>query len=82
MSHLQANIRTNELFITRPFRVPKCLLLTVIFVSKAADLWVLADGLLSWCSFHFQLEVKATPGQKTIHYYPQVSSLRNKNNCK
>jgi hypothetical protein len=29
-----------------------------------------------------QVEVKATPGQKTIHYYPRVSSLRNKKNCK
>jgi hypothetical protein len=37
------------------FRVPKCLLLTVIFVSKAVDLWVVVDGPLSWCSFHFQL---------------------------
>jgi hypothetical protein len=60
------------------------------FVSKAADPWVDVDGLLSWCSFHFklgrtsfplQLEVKATPGRKTIHFYPRVRSLRNKKNC-
>jgi hypothetical protein len=55
VSHLQANLRTSEHFIKRTFGVPKCLLLTVLFVSKAAGPWVVVDGLLSWCSFHFQL---------------------------
>jgi hypothetical protein len=53
MSHLQANLRTSELLSSVLFGVPECLLLTVLFVSKAADRWVVVDGLLSWYSFHF-----------------------------
>jgi hypothetical protein len=45
------------------------------FVSKAADPWVVVDGLLS--RGEPQLEVKATPGQKTVHYYQRASILRN-----
>jgi hypothetical protein len=73
MSHLQANLRTS-VFYQAFFWGPKFLLFTVLFVSKAADRWVVVDGLLSWCSFHFQLgwtishnpqlEVIATPGHK------------------
>jgi hypothetical protein len=84
MSHLQANLRTGELLSSLPIGVPKCLLLTFLFVSKAAGLWVVVDGLLSWCSFHFQLEwtaccppqleVKATPGQKTFETKRTVSN--------
>jgi hypothetical protein len=44
MSHLQANIRTSELLSSVLFWVPKCLLLTVIFVFKAAGQWVVVDG--------------------------------------
>jgi hypothetical protein len=47
MSHLQANLITNELSPGVLFGVPKCLLLTVLFVTKAADPWVVVDGLLS-----------------------------------
>jgi hypothetical protein len=47
MSHLQANLRPSELLSSVLFGVPKCLLLTVLFVSKAADPWVVVDGLLS-----------------------------------
>jgi hypothetical protein len=55
MSHLQANHRTSELLSSVLLGVPKCLLLTVLLVSKAADPWVVVDGLLSWCGFHLQL---------------------------
>jgi hypothetical protein len=62
MSHLQANLRTSELLSSVIFGVPKCLLLTVLFVSKAAGPWVVVDGLLSWCSFHFQLKLPTSAG--------------------
>jgi hypothetical protein len=52
MSHLQANLKTSELLSSVILGAPKCLLLTVLFVSKAADSRVVMDGLLSWCSFH------------------------------
>jgi hypothetical protein len=65
MSLLQANLRTSELLSSVLFRVTKCLLLTVLFVSKAADLWVVVDGLLSWCSFHFQLHQDRRPTTTT-----------------
>jgi hypothetical protein len=55
MSHLRANLRTSELLSSVLFGVPKYLLLKVLFVSKAAGPWVVVDGLLSWCSFHFRL---------------------------
>jgi hypothetical protein len=55
MSHLQSNLRTSKLLSSVLFGVPKRLLLTVLFVSKAADQWVVVDSLLYWCSFHFQL---------------------------
>jgi hypothetical protein len=39
------------------------------FVSKAAGPWVVVEGLLSGCRCHFPRDVKATPGQKTIHHF-------------
>jgi hypothetical protein len=48
MSLLQANLRTSERFSSVLFGVPKRLLLTVLFVSKAAGPRVVVDGLLSW----------------------------------
>jgi hypothetical protein len=40
MSHLQANLITSEPLSSVLFGVLKHLLLTVLFVSKAAGLWV------------------------------------------
>jgi hypothetical protein len=55
MSHLQASLGAGELLSSVLSWVPKCLLLTDLFVSKAVDPWAVVGGLLSRCSFHFQL---------------------------
>jgi hypothetical protein len=41
---------------------------TVLFVSKAADPWVVVDGLLSWCRFHFQLGWTTFHNWEVVHY--------------
>jgi hypothetical protein len=55
MSHLQANLRTSERLSSLLLGVPKRVLFTFLFVSKADNPWVVVNGLLSGCSFHFQL---------------------------
>jgi hypothetical protein len=82
MSHLQANLRTSELLSSVLLGVPKCLLLTVLCVSKTAGPWVVVDGLLSWCRFNFQLcrtvafETKRTVSNK--HFGTPKSTIDKK----